>query len=415
MMKICLPLVLLFLTPQDDPAPDELVRRLDDDNIARREAAMMKLFDLGAAAIPALERALEQPGQERQLRAQTALDRIERQIRIRGVFTEPPVVDLRCQDKPLQDLIPILGAKTGISITLPGDLGRRRVTVRQSAMTPLEALDVLCAAAGDCEWSYVTPNVVEIREGKSISLPSSYESRFRFTLPHIETFRARRGDRTTGTLCLCIQSDHERGVRPIVPPEIVIEHVIDETCQDLIPAVETPIHVNSLFRDDELMGDPELSFHSRPILLPGQHAKARRLASITGYAIYSFALQEMTLDIPEVDSGTWIQQGDLEFGVFGLRAGVLQVRVQQEQGDPIPRGILNIPAVRITDDEGTEHQVPLHAVEMRDLSTGGTSSLHFLLLFDALGQRQARKAKLRIVTESYEKRVSFSFSDVPLP
>jgi len=414
-MKLTLSLVLLLMAAQDEPSPDDLVRALDDDNIARREAAMMKLFDLGAGAIPALERALAQPGQERRLRAQTALDRIERQIRIRGVFTEPPILDLRCQDKPLQDLLRVLGPKTGLSITIAGELGRRRVTIVQAAMTPMEALDVLCAAAGDCDWSYVTPKVIEIREGKGVSVPSSYDSRFRFTLPHIETFRARRGDRTTGTLCLCIQADHERGITPIVPPEIVVEHVLDETGQDLVPAVETPIHVNSLFRDDEMMGDPELSFHSRPILLPGQHAQARRLASITGYALYNFALQETTLDIPEVDSGTWIQQGDLEFGVFGLRAGVLQVRIQQEQGDPIPRGILNIPAIRITDDEGTEHQVPLHAVEMRDLSTGGVSSLHFLLLFDALGQRQARKAKLRIVTESYEKRVPFSFRDVALP
>jgi len=414
-MKMCLTLVLLLLVPQEAPSPDELVRALDDDNIARREEAMLKLFDLGPAAIPALARALEQPGQERQLRAHSALDRIERQIRIRGVFSDPPVLDLRCKDKPLQDLIQILGPKAGLSITMAGDLGHRRVTITRAVMTPMEALDVLCAEAGDCDWSYITPKVIEIREGKAVSVPSSYESRFRFTLPHIETFRSRRGDRTTGTLCLCIQSDHERGVSPIVPPEIVVEHVIDETGRDLVPAVETPIRVNSLFRDDEMMGDPELSFHSRPILLPGQNPQARRLASVSGYALYSFALQETTLEIPEVDSGTWIHQGDLEFGVFGLRAGVLQIRIQQEQGEPIPRGILNIPAIRIIDDEGTEHQVPLHAVEMRDLSTAGVSSLHFLLLFDALGQRQARKATLKVVTESYEKRVSFSFTDVPLP
>ncbi|HLY73636.1 MAG TPA: hypothetical protein VKU80_05915 [Planctomycetota bacterium] len=414
-MKSCLLMVLGLLPLQDTPSPDELVRALDDDNIARREAAMMKLCDLGSAAIPSLLWAVEQPGEERQLRAQSALDRIERQIRIRAVFTDPPILDLRCQCRALQDLILTLGSKTGLSITMAGELGRRKVSITQAAMTPMEALDALCAAAGECDWSYVTPKVIEIREGALVSVPASYQSRFRFTLPHIETFRSRRGDRTTGTLCLCIQADHERGVSPIVPPEIVIEHVIDETGQDLVPALESPIRVNSLYRDDEMMGDPEFSFHSRPILLTGQQANARRLASVTGYAIYSFALQETTLDIPEVDSGAWIQQGELEFGVFGLRAGVLQVRIQQAQGLPIPRGILNVPGIRIIDDEGVEHQVPLHCVEMRDLSTGGVSSLHFLLSFDVLGQRQARKAKLRLVTECYEKRVSFSFTDVPLP
>jgi hypothetical protein len=414
-MTSCLPAVLLLGILQDAPSPDDLVRALDDDNIACREAAMLRLSDLGPVAIPTLLRALAQPGRERQLRARDALDRIERQIRIRAVITDPPDLDLRCRDKPLEDLIRILGPRSGLSITVAGDLGRRKVTITRAAMTPMEALDVLCSEARNCDWSYVTPKVIEIHEGAGVAVPASYGSRFRFTLPHIETFRSRRGNQTTGTLCFCIQADHERGVNPIVPPEIVVEQVVDETGRDLIPAVETPIRVNSLFRDDEMMGDPELSFHSRPILLPDQQAKARRLASITGYAIYRFALRETTLDIPEVESGTWIQEGDLEFGVFGLRAGALQVRIQQEQGLPIPRGVLNIPGIRIIDDEGTEHQVPLHAVEMRDLSTGGVSSLQFLLLFDALGQRQARKAKLRLVTEGFEKRVSFSFTDVPLP
>src|SRR5579872_2595296 len=153
-MKSFLFPALLLLAVQDTPSPDDLVRALDDDNIARREAAMNKLMDLGTAAIPALMRAVEQPGQERRLRAQSALDRIERQIRIRAVFSDPPMLDLRGQDKPLADLIQILGSKSGLSITLAGDLGRRKVTVTRAGMTPMEALDVLCRQAGDCDWSY---------------------------------------------------------------------------------------------------------------------------------------------------------------------------------------------------------------------------------------------------------------------
>jgi len=408
-------LFALLVLAQDPSPADVLMRELDSDDIARREAAVMKLCDLGPGAMTALQDALEQPGEERRLRAQLALGRIERQARIRGVFVDPPTLDLRCKDKPVQDVILALGKATGLSITLSGELGKRTVTLTRAAMTPMEALDALCIQDGGLEWSYVTPRIIEIREGVTPSTPASYSSRFRFTLPHIETFRSRRGERTTGTLCLCLQADHERGVVPIVPPEIVIEKVIDETGRDLVTAVESPIRVNSLFRDDEMQGDPELSFHSRPILLPGQQAQARCLASISGYAIYHFALQESTLDIPDVDSGTWVRSGDFEIGVFGLRAGALQIRVQAEQGQSVPRGLLNISGVRIIDDEGTEHQVPLHGVEMRDLSTGGVSSLHYLLLFDPLGQRQARKARLKIVTDAYEKRVSFSFTDVPLP
>lgn len=411
-MRWLLPLLFLL---QDATPVELLVRELDSDDIARREAAVMKLCDIGAGALPALQEAMEAPGEERRLRARGAMERISRQCRIRGVFVDPPTLDLRCKDKPLQDVVVALGAATGLSITMTGDLGKRKVTLTRPAMTPMEALDLICAQDGAIEWSYVTPRILEIREGVTASVPASYSSRFRFTLPHIETFRSRRGERTTGTLCLCLQADHERGVAPIVPPEIVIEKVVDETGRDLVASAEAPIRVNSLFRDDEMQGDPELSFHSRPILLPGQQAQARRLASISGYAIYHFALEETTLEIPDVDAGTWVHSGGYEIGVFGLRAGALQIRVQAEQGQPVPRGILNVAGVRIIDDEGTEHQVPLHGVEMRDLSTGGVSSLHYLLLFDPLGQRQARKARLKIVTDAYEKRVSFLFTDVPLP
>lgn len=408
--------VLLALLLLQDRAPiEQLILDLDHDDIVRRETAMMKLCDLGRDALPALEKALEQPVAERRLRARDALERIERQIRIRAAFTDPPIVDLRCQDQPMEDVLLKLGPLSGLSITLKAELGKKRITLTRQAMTPMEALDAICLQAGNCDWSYTSPRVVEIREGTPLTMPASYESRFRFTLPHIETFRSRHGDRTTGTLCICIQADHERGVAPIVPPEIVIDRVVDETGRDLLPSAEAPIRVNSLFRDDEMLGDPELSFHSRPILLPGQQAAARRLSRIAGHAIYHFALQESTIDIPEVDSGTWVRAGELEIGVFGLRAGALQIRIQADQGHQVPRGILNVTGVRIVDDEGTEHQVPLHQVEMRDLSTGGVSSIHYLLLFDSLGQRSAKKAQLKLVTDAYEKKVSFEFTDVPLP
>ncbi len=404
---------LLALRLQVVGPADALIRDLDDDQVAVRDRALQELCKLGASALPALEKVSEEPDTERSLRAREAMDRILRGIRIRNVFTEPAPIDLRCEDKEIGDLLPILG-RAGVSVTMKADVGHRRVTIVEPAMTPMQALDALCARGG-CEWSYVSPNVVEIREGATAIVPTVYESRFRLSLPHIETYRSRQADRTSGSLCLCIQADHEQGVRPIVPPEIVVERVVDDTGRELLARREGPIRVDTCFRDDEPLGDPERTFHSRPVLVTGPQSESRRLSMVSGYAVYHFALQEITLDIPEVSSGTWIRHEDYEIGVFGLRPGVLQIRVQKGPGLPVPRGILNVPAIRITDQDGNECQVPLHAVEIRDLCTAGVSALHYLLQFDPTGARTARQVSLKIVTDVYEKRVPFTFKDVDLP
>lgn len=405
---------VLALRLQDACPADALIRDLDDDRVAVRDHAQQELCKLGAAALPALEKVSEEPDTERSLRAREAMDRILRTIRIRNVFTEPAAIDLRCADKEIGDLLPILG-RAGISITMKADVGHRRVTIVEPAMTPMQALDALCVRGGGGEWSYLSPNVVEIREGATAVVPTVYESRFRLSLPHIETYRSRQADRTTGSLCLCIQADHEQGVRPVVPPEIVVERVVDDTGRDLLPQREGSIRVDTCFRDDEPLGDPERTFHSRPVLVTGPQSESRRLATVSGYAVYHFALQEITLDIPEVSSGTWLRHEDYEIGVFGLRPGVLQIRIQKGPGLPVPRGILNVPAIRIADQDGNECQVPLHAVEIRDLCTSGVSALHYLLQFDPTGARAVRRVSLKIVTDVYEKRVPFTFKDVDLP
>lgn len=407
-----LTLALLGMLVQDATGP--LIRDLDDDDVLVRDRAVQGLCKIGAEALPQLQKISEEADTERSLRAREAMDRIVRDIRVRSVFTEPPIVDLRCSDTPVGDLISILG-KAGISVTMKAELGHKRVTITEGPMTPLQALDTLCARAGDCEWSYASPNVVEIREGTPTVVPTAYESRFRFSLPHIETYRSRQADRTSGSLCLCIQADHEQGLKPVVPPEIVVEHVVDDSGRELLPKRESPIRVDTCFRDDEPLGDPERTFHSRPVLLGGQNPEARRLSEITGYAVYHFALQEVTVEVPEVTSGTWVKFEDLEIGVFGLRPGVLQIRIQKGPGIPVPRGILNAPAIKIVDQDGLESQVPLHAVEIRDLYTAGVSALHYLMQFDPMGQRQVRAATLRIVTDAYEKKVPFTFRDVQLP
>jgi len=153
-----------------------------------------------------------------------------------------------------------------------------------------------------------------------------------------------------------------------------------------IPSSMTSQFVRSAIRSADVRSGVLLPL--APHSPAGQHPEARRLASITGYALYNFALQETTLDIRR-STRDWIQQGDLEFGVFGCGAGCFRSGSSRSSGGRHPRGILNIP--------GSDHRVrgtgtgPAARSGDERLSTGGVSPpLHASV--DALGQRQARKA-----------------------
>lgn len=406
--------LLLALALQDDPGLDAMIVQLDDEDIRRREEAVTTLCEYGERAVDALRLATTRDSLEGRLRAQEALDRIERNARIRRVLTEPEMVDLRCQDRPLEEILGEFSRTSGVATTLGLGLGGRRVSLTKGAMTPLEALDAVCAQAG-CEWSYRSPRVVEIRDGRGPGTPSSYAGRFRFTLTHLEKFQSMCGDVPSDTLCLRVRADHEQGVSPVMPPEIVVERIVDDAGRVIIPDGQVPPWVTAPFHLEDTPADDDHSFRSAPLLVPDLPPGVRRLAGISGYAVYEFALAATSIEVPNIDTMAWVQQGSLEIGVFAPQAGAVEVRIQSTDGTPLGRGALEIAGIRIIDTDGVEHRASARTTTVTDHSTPEASCLHYVILFDEYGQSHARSATLPLVTERYEKRVPFTFVDVPLP
>ena len=139
--------------PAPEPAASEpaaLVARLGSDDFREREAAVAALERAGAAALPALRAAVTSSEPEVRHRAAAILHKLQRAADSASKLTAKTVA-LDYRDTPLGTAVNDLKARTGLNITF--DHTRvadplRKVTCATGDVTPWEALDAFCAAAG---------------------------------------------------------------------------------------------------------------------------------------------------------------------------------------------------------------------------------------------------------------------------
>jgi hypothetical protein len=137
--------------PAASPAPaDALVEKLGDGAYREREAAGRALLKLGPAALAALDRAAADPDAEVRARASALAAQI-RKADENAKRLVPPTLTLDYTGVPLGTVVADLKAKTGIPLTLdPAGVADpvRNVTLKTGPVTPWEAVDALCRAAG---------------------------------------------------------------------------------------------------------------------------------------------------------------------------------------------------------------------------------------------------------------------------
>ncbi|CAN5623670.1 hypothetical protein BH23PLA1_BH23PLA1_01830 [soil metagenome] len=136
-------LLLVGLVPSD---PEALVARLGSPRYADRESAARDLVELGREALPALSAARQSPDPEIRSRSGILLTKIERQILI-----EPTRIMLDFQDRPLEEVVRVVGERSGIPLVLvPAGHPHwrsRRLTLQASEPIPFwETLDRLTEA-----------------------------------------------------------------------------------------------------------------------------------------------------------------------------------------------------------------------------------------------------------------------------
>lgn len=136
---------LLGQVPASDPAA--LVARLGSSRYADRESAADALVRLGRPAIVPLRAARDARDPEIRTRAAALLNKIEG-----ALLTEPTLVTLDFEDRPLPEVVKAFGGQAGIKLGLvpensPG-WANRRVTLHETAPVPFwKGIDRLCEAA----------------------------------------------------------------------------------------------------------------------------------------------------------------------------------------------------------------------------------------------------------------------------
>src|SRR5271154_3766891 len=137
--------LLLGQVPAADPAA--LVERLGSPRYADREEAAGALERLGREALAALRAARDDRDPEIRTRTDALLNKIEG-----ALLTQPPLVTLDFQDRPLPEVVKALSASTGIKLGLIPENSpswpNRRISVHEATPLPFwKAMDRLCEVA----------------------------------------------------------------------------------------------------------------------------------------------------------------------------------------------------------------------------------------------------------------------------
>jgi len=144
-------------SPEGDPNRDRrinrLVNQLGGDSFLEREEARKELEAIGAPALPALRKAIQQGDIEMSRRAAELIRVIEEKTLSTELLT-PKKVHLKVTDMPVLDAVDKLAKLSGYTVRIDGDrngLSGKRITLDTGEVTFWEALDRLNEKAGLAE------------------------------------------------------------------------------------------------------------------------------------------------------------------------------------------------------------------------------------------------------------------------
>jgi hypothetical protein len=162
----------LYSAPAPNAAdPDrieKLIKQLGSDQFAEREQATRDLEAIGAAAVPALEKAAGSADAETSSRAKGLLEKLGQAAESEKLL-RPTRIRLEYRDTPVTEAVADLAKKTGFQIQLVGDtskLAGRTITLDTGETTFWQAFDQFCQKAGLVEGE----NAV-VRPGRPRPLP----------------------------------------------------------------------------------------------------------------------------------------------------------------------------------------------------------------------------------------------------
>ena len=399
-------LALLLVALQDPPSGGREIDDLRSECIERRACAAARLQELGTRAYAALDVLQTDADPEVRARAVAIRDRIALQERERHAYGAPAPLEIPCGARTLGDVLDALSRGSGVSFHADASVRDRAPRGLGAASSLFEYLDRLCAGEGDLAWSYADDGGIRIGPGEPRSALSVYAERFRFSLPRLEALRIAEDGRTQVILGLHLEALREKSLEPLGPPTISLEVIEDEAGARLTcDAPVIPRAAEELAADDETV-------HRKAWILYGATPGARRLTRVSGHVSYFFALRRLETTVGELDRDRAETVGPLQVRTAPVRPGALLVTLEPRDPGAARPAFLDVRSVSVEDAAGAvwaPSSCQIHVLAPRPSVT------QYLIVYDPTAQGPARTITFSVVTESLEKKLPFTFRDVPLP
>jgi len=341
--------ILLLLGQAPTSSPSDLVDQLGSPRYVEREKATEALARLGIRALPALREAHDAKDPEVRSRAAALVDKIEALA-----LTEPTLVALNLQDRPLPEAVKAIGDQAGIKLALIPENSpawrMKRVTLQESSPLPFwKALDRLCEA-GHLQYNLGTH-----------ASPTSRE-------PIFPLFAG--GDRPSGPISdvgpfriQLLSLHYQRDVtfaprpRPSQTPERGSRHTISEQFFVQVQVAAEPrlsVSQNGPIRIDEAVDD-----RGQSLVVPSGASSAQRHAGYFGMSMGTVVQLQAHLRRPE-QPGKSIQK---------LR-GVVPIAVATRKPNP-----LVVPLAGASGKSFRNEQVTLAIQEIRTNPNSNQTSI----------------------------------------
>ena len=403
----------LPLVSQEDARLRDLVDRLVDDDIGVREKAAADLAEVGAPAIPVLERLRRSPDLELRSRAASILKAIAENQIVGRHWRRGPRITLDFADTPVSVVLAELAKQSGDPLKYDATELADRVTIQVKDATFWDALDELCRVAPALTWD-ADPNVsngLAFSKKRRPPYPARRQGEFNVWLDGI-TF-SRDYDFTgnpRSTFTLTVASAWEAGVVPVAVEQKVTE-ILDEDGTNLI----VPDRFNYATRMETPKGRMKKDGVYAPLPQGGKSPK--KFSKVRGSSTFYFprAYEELTVDLRSAPPPMTVDR--LTIAVRNFRAMKdawaceVVVTASTTGGDGLIDRLPFSDLVLI-DDQGGTHR---GKASSRNQSYSGTSyTIHENLQVPLPEGRTAVTLKLRVLKDVLEKRVNFEFSDIPV-
>ena len=344
MKQLTLVLAIALLLPAvvvsqdtDSDRLDRWTRDLGADDPDVREQAQKNLQEAGAAAVPALKRALESSDPEVKIRAGRLIQAINDAAEVREIIVAPSVTLAR-GDHSLADVAEVLRKASGRTIDLKISDPEATVTLGWKDVPFMQALDELCAAHGKMSHRVIESGAVVLSSGSPVAHPVGHSGPIRLDVVKINDYRSTDfdGNKTSNlTITLKITSLH--GDAPPWKESVKIQKAVLKDGTEL--TVSSSGSRNAMPGGMVMAGGGVVMIggmgggaqsRQHTITIKGVPRSAKTIGSISGNVTLTLPVGEQEIVFAVDDTGKKVKAGEYTIKLESIKNGAARISFQDE-------------------------------------------------------------------------------------